>query len=76
MLRVTALVPDNQNANPGIFVAVDDRVREVCQRVHFATIRRRCTKAWMLLQQFGDSFELGKESPGQSDARFSLVEPN
>ena len=30
----------------------------------------------MLLEQHGDPFELGKESPSQSDSRLPLVEPN
>jgi hypothetical protein len=76
ILRVATLVPDNQDADLGLVAPVDDRVGEVCQRVELPTMRRRSTKVRMLLQQLGDPFELGKESPCKPDSSFSLVEPN
>ena len=41
-----------------------------------AAICRRRSNVWMLLKQPRDAFELSEESPGKSDARFALVEPN
>ena len=76
VIRVTTLVPNNQNAKPGIVLPVDDGVREVGQWMDSAAICRRRSNVWMLLKQPRDAFELSKESPGKPDARFVLVEPN
>ncbi len=76
VLWVTTLVPNNQNTKREPFVPIDNRVREVGQRMNFATIRCRCSEARMLLQQLRDSFKLIEKSPGQSDSRFPLVEPH
>ena len=69
-------MPNNQDAKPDVFLPVDDRVGEVGQRVDSPTICRQCSNAWMLLKQLRDAFELSEESPGKSDSRFALVEPN
>ena len=69
-------MPNNQDAKPDAFLPVDDGVGEVGQRVDSPTIGRRRANAWMLLNQLRDAFELIEESPGKSDSRFALVEPN
>ena len=71
---ITTLVPNNQNAKRELFVPINNRVREVGQRMNFATIRCRCSEARMLLQQLCDSFKFIEKSPGQSDPRFPFVE--
>ena len=74
VLWVTTLVPNNQNAKRELFVPIDDRVREVGQRVDSATICCRCSEARMLLEQLRYSFKLIKKSPSQSDPCFFFVE--
>ena len=76
VLRVTTLVPNNQDAQAEVVVTVDDGVREVGQRVHSPTVCGRCSNARMLLKQLHDAFELNEESPGQSGSCFGLVEPD
>ena len=76
VIRVTTLVPNNQNAKPGIVLPVDDGVREVGQRMDSAAICRRRSNVWMLLKQPRDAFKLSEESPGKSDSCFALIKPN
>ena len=51
VIRVTTLVPNNQDAKPGVFLPVDDGVGEVGQRVDSPTICSRRSNTWMLLKQ-------------------------
>lgn len=76
VIRVTTLVPNSQDAKPGIVLPVDDGVREVGQWMDSAAICRRRSNVWMLLKQLRDAFELSEESPGKSDSCFALIKPN
>lgn len=76
VLMVSTLVPDNQDAKLDACVPVDDRVGKVCEGIRSAPLVRRCSKAWMILEQTRDSFELSEETPSQSDSCLSLVEPS
>ena len=70
------MVPDDQDAQFAVVVAVDDRVGKVGQWVNSSAIGRRRSNARVLFEQHRHPLKFVKETPGESDACLALVEPN
>ena len=74
MLRIPALMPNDEYPDTAFLLAVDDRVRKVIQRERPSAVIGRCSKSRLLFQKSRYPLKLSEEAGSHTSTAFASVE--